>query len=156
MRSTTNWATKIGQEWNEPVRNAQVEAGQHAPVEVNKHPSNIHRDAAMRMFHLLYEELLEYQEATQNEDICDMEKLTLQTDAIFDIQYLLSGLIAQHGLQDHQDLFMDEIHRSNLTKLQAGQVKLRDDGKILKPSSYQPPRLRSILNRLMNSIHGIK
>lgn len=146
----SNWATKIAQDWNIPVNNAQIEAGQHAPVEVNSNPANIHRDAAMRMFKLINEELLEYKDATQNEDISDIEKLTLQIDAIFDMQYLLSGLIAQHGLQDYQDQFLEEIHRSNLTKLESGQVKLREDGKILKPSSYKPPRLRMILDKIFS------
>ena len=152
MKKIFNWASIIGKDWNEPVNNAQIEAGQHAPVEVHQLPSNIHRDAAMRMFHLLYEELNEYREATQNEEITADEKLILQIDAIFDMQYLLSGLIAQHGLQNYQNKFMHEIHESNLTKLQSGQVRLREDGKILKPDGYRPPDLRGVLEDIKEGV----
>ena len=107
-----------------------------------------HIDAAMRMFGLIYEELLEYRDAVINTELTKKEKITEVIDALCDMKYLLEGLIAQHGLADSIDDFMGEVHRSNLTKLQNGKIVIRsEDGKILKPDSYEPPKLLPIIEK---------
>jgi len=142
-----NYAKIIGKEWNTPVNKAQVKIGEHAPVEVNNSPTLIHRDASVRMFKLLQEELWEFKAAydLDSKEVSERERLVLVTDAIFDMQYVLSGMIAQHGLEEFQDIVMDEIHRSNLTKLQGGNIEMNDMGKILKPSTYSPPKLIDLI-----------
>jgi len=142
-----NYAKIIGKEWNTPVNKAQVKNNEHAPVEVNNNPTLIHRDAAVRMFKLLQEELWEFKAAydLDSKEVSERERLVLVTDAIFDMQYVLSGMIAQHGLEEFQDIVMDEIHRSNLTKLQGGNIEMNDMGKILKPSTYSPPKLIDLI-----------
>jgi len=142
-----NYAKIIGKEWNTPVNKAQVKNNEHAPVEVNNNPTLIHRDAAVRMFKLLQEELWEFKAAydLDSKEVSERERLVLVADAIFDMQYVLSGMIAQHGLEEFQDIVMDEIHRSNLTKLQGGNIEMNDMGKILKPSTYSPPKLIDLI-----------
>jgi len=142
-----NYAKIIGKEWNTPVNKAQVKNNEHAPVEVNNSPTLIHRDASVRMFKLLQEELWEFKAAydLDSKEVSERERFVLVTDAIFDMQYVLSGIIAQHGLEDIQDIIMDEIHRSNLTKLQGGNIEMNDMGKILKPSTYSPPKLIDLI-----------
>jgi len=43
------------------------------------------------------------------------------------------------------DLFFREVHRSNMAKLGG---KVRQDGKILKPPGWQPPRIREMLREM--------
>ena len=144
-----NYSKIIGKEWNTPVNKAQIKNNEPSPVEVNNEPTLIHPDAAVRMFKLLQEELWEYKEAyeMERESNTDKEILIKVIDAIFDMQYVLSGIIAQHGLSKYQDKFMEEIHRSNLTKID-GEIVMNELGKILKPSGYEKPNLKRILEEL--------
>jgi predicted HAD superfamily Cof-like phosphohydrolase len=99
-----------------------------------------HRDDAMLRFKLINEENIEYKDAVQKET--DEEKKTEALDALVDIQYILIGTIIQWGFQD---VFMDafnEVHRSNMSKLdENGKPIIREDGKILKGPNYFPPNL---------------
>jgi NTP pyrophosphatase (non-canonical NTP hydrolase) len=119
---------KIREEWNAKV-----------DVPMNDKPTLIHQDQSILMFKLMYEELLEYRDAIQKGDIVEI------ADALGDIQYLLNGTVNQHGLQDHWSQVQEEIHRSNLTKLVDGKLIKREDGKVLKPDTYERPNLKDIL-----------
>ena len=142
-----NYSKIIAEEWNTPVREAQLEINEHAPVEVNNTPTLIHRDAAVRMFKLMQEELWEYLHAYQKEknEITDKDRLIEVFDAVLDMQYILDGIKAQHGFQEVQFKGMDEVHRSNRTKLTGGKMLMSDIGKVLKPDSYEKPDLGKIL-----------
>ena len=140
-----NFAKLIKDEWNAPVREAQLLNDEHAPVESHSSPTVIHRDAGMRMSHLLNEESNEFRHAVQDYDIPDKQKLIDVSDALGDQLYILFGTVAQYGLQDKIEAILDEIHKSNLTKLTNGTIKLREDGKVLKPKGYIPPKLIPIL-----------
>lgn len=54
-----------------------------------------------------------------------------------------------------QDVIVDvfnEIHRSNMTKLEPdGKVRRREDGKILKPETYERPNLKQFFKDESNS-----
>ena len=51
-----------------------------------------------------------------------------------------------HGLQDKAERLFDELHRSNMSKLdQDCQPIYRADGKVLKSELYVPPDLAPIL-----------
>lgn len=88
---------------------------------------------------LMKEELFEYMEACKKNDLTDV------VDAIIDMQYVLSGIIIAHGLEDvFEDLF-NEVHDSNMSKLENGKALRRDDGKVLKGKNYFKPDLKKIL-----------
>lgn len=91
---------------------------------------------------LMQEENDEYLEACRNRD------LTQIADALGDKMYILLGTIIAHGLQHKIEEVFDEIHRSNMSKLDdEGKPIYREDGKILKSSNYFLPDIRSILEK---------
>src|SRR5438046_1029300 len=76
---------------------------------------------------LMQEENEEYLEAAKAHD------LNLIADALGDKLYILCGTILAHGLQDKIVEVFNEIHRSNMSKLdENGKPIYRDDGKIMK------------------------
>ena len=70
-----------------------------------------------------------------------------QADAIGDILYLLVGAIIESGLEDKIESIFDEIHRSNMSKIEDGVVLRRDDGKVMKGKYYFKPNIKAILNK---------
>ena len=89
---------------------------------------------------LMQEENDEYLEA------CKEGNLTLIADALGDKMYILFGTIIAHGLQHKIEEVFDEIHRSNMSKLDAnGKPIYREDGKIMKSENYFLPDIKSIL-----------
>jgi predicted HAD superfamily Cof-like phosphohydrolase len=94
---------------------------------------------------LMQEENDEYLEACRKND------LTQIADALGDKMYILFGSIIAHGLQYKIEEVFDEIHRSNMSKLDDnGQPIFREDGKILKSSNYFLPDIGEILDKEMN------
>jgi predicted HAD superfamily Cof-like phosphohydrolase len=91
---------------------------------------------------LLKEELNEFIEAANKGD------LVAVADAFADLQYVLMGAIVEFGLHEIFDKIFDEVHSSNMSKLdEEGKPILREDGKILKSNLFRKPDLRSILIR---------
>lgn len=79
-------------------------------------------------------------------DACRQKDLTLIADALGDKLYILLGTIIAHGLQEKIGEVFDEIHRSNMSKLDdQGKPIYREDGKIMKSNNYFLPDIRSIL-----------
>jgi predicted HAD superfamily Cof-like phosphohydrolase len=62
-------------------------------------------------------------------------------DAIGDLLYVVYGTAVTYGI-DMEEIFA-EIHRSNMTKVGGSK---RADGKLLKPDTYDPPKIAPILN----------
>lgn len=88
---------------------------------------------------LLAEEFREYREALDANDFVE----TL--DALGDILYVLVGSIVNTYGVSLFDL-MTEIHRSNMTKLDAnGNVLKNAAGKVVKGPNFSPPDLAPIL-----------
>ncbi len=87
---------------------------------------------------LIEEELGEYKQAVSNRDIVEI------ADALGDLLYVVYGAAAEHGLPiDH---IVDEIHRSNMTKLdEDGNPIYRSDGKVLKGPNFELPKLKKLL-----------
>lgn len=101
---------------------------------------NIPKDVALMRFRTMNEEVFEYRDAIWKEDIVEI------ADSLCDIMYFLIGTIHAHGLQDVFEECFDEVHRSNMSKCQPdGTIVYREDGKVLKPSSYSPPNLKKIV-----------
>lgn len=66
-------------------------------------------------------------------------------DALCDIKYVANGAACAMGV-DLQP-FEDEVHRSNMAKADGG-IRVREDGKILKPDGWRPPDIAGILERI--------
>lgn len=91
-------------------------------------------------FELMKEENEEYLQAVQNKDIVEI------ADALGDMLYILCGTILEHGLQYKIEAVFDEIHRSNMSKLDNdGSPIYRQDGKVIKGPNYFRPNLVPIL-----------
>ena len=89
---------------------------------------------------LMAEENDEYIEACAEGNIVGI------ADALGDMMYILCGTILKHGMQHVIENVFDEIHRSNLSKLDPdGNPVIRDDGKIIKGPDYQPPDIKKFL-----------
>jgi predicted HAD superfamily Cof-like phosphohydrolase len=99
------------------------------------------RDYTLR-YNLIKEENEEYLEACKNGDIIEI------ADALGDQLYILFGTILKHGLQHKIEEVYDEIHRSNMSKLdEKGNPIYREDGKILKSNLYFKPNIKSVLDK---------
>src|SRR3954466_9551892 len=99
------------------------------------------KDYTLR-YNLIKEENEEYLEACERGDIVEV------ADALGDQLYILFGTILKHGLQHKIEEVYDEIHRSNMSKLdENGQPIFREDGKILKSNLYFKPSIKDILDK---------
>lgn len=89
---------------------------------------------------LISEEANEFREACEKKDPIEI------IDAICDLLYVVYGAAIALGIDI--DPFFNEVHRSNMSKLDpdTGKPIVREDGKILKPSSYSPPDLSMVLD----------
>lgn len=88
---------------------------------------------------LLVEEMLELQDAEADDDIVGI------ADALADLVYFAIGTAVAYGIPF--DEVFGEVHRSNMTKLDKdGNVIYREDGKVLKPDTWEPPRIKEILD----------
>lgn len=115
-------------------------------TEQNETPTIIHRDSAMLSFKLLYEELLEFKNAVQEDELRGDKKLTEILDALVDIRYLLDGTIKKYGLHKIFYDALDLVHQNNMSKVVDGKVLRRKDGKIIKPESFVPVNLKPLLS----------
>ena len=118
---------------------------------------------------LFDEELKEYEVAEKNKDRAEM------LDAVCDMCYILIGTLLEKckgdveaavnviyfGCDDKSkfifekvfknefnDIFVrafEEVHRSNMSKLENGKAIFREDGKILKGKNYFPPNLKQFV-----------
>ncbi len=85
---------------------------------------------------LIDEELTELNDAFIKNDIIEV------ADALGDLLYVVLGAAVTCGI-NLEPIFW-EIHRSNMAKI--GGTK-NEVGKLIKPSTYNPPKLQSILER---------
>lgn len=87
---------------------------------------------------ILSEEFSEYLQAEKDDDLIEI------ADALADIIYVALGTAVAYGIP--MDRVFDEVHRSNMSKLDRdGNVVRRDDGKILKSCEWSPPQIEWIL-----------
>ena len=107
----------------------------------NKPTAGIPAELAAMRATLMQEELNEYKAACENGDIVEI------ADALTDLLYVVFGTVVTHGLQDVAEDLFDEVHRSNMSKLdENGEPIYRNDGKVLKSDLFSQPDLTSILS----------
>lgn len=95
------------------------------------------KDQLLRL-KLLKEETIEALEAMGEQDIAHIAK------ELADVLYVVYGAAVTYGID--LDAVFEEVHRSNMTKLHPdGTVRRREDGKILKPDTYEEANVKKIL-----------
>ena len=106
----------------------------------NTKPTLIEPDDYFLRYRLGKEELLEYLDACNNDDLVEI------TDALADQLYILLGTMIAHGMQDIIEDVFNEVHRSNMSKLgKDGNPIYREDGKVLKGPNFSPPNIEQFL-----------
>ena len=81
------------------------------------------------------------------QELRDAKNILEVADALCDIMYITIGTAHEYGLSDRLIMLFDEVHDSNMTKLEDGKPIFRADGKVMKPESYRAPNLRPIIER---------
>lgn len=104
---------------------------------IQQHPTIPEEDRRELRVELIREELQELEEA---EDIVEI------ADALVDLHYVVMGSVLEYGLQGIFRQLFDEVHDSNMSKLDdEGNPIFREDGKILKSDNYRAPELAKII-----------
>ena len=121
---------------------------------IAENPTLISSDRADLQFKMMQEELLEYRTAQER----FKKDATEVADALVDMQEVLFGMFAEHGmLHLWADLYI-EVHNSNMSKLDAnGKPILNGEngffnntkplGKVLKSEHFREPNFKEILNK---------
>lgn len=87
---------------------------------------------------LIEEEFLEWITAYSAGNLVEM------ADALADLLYVVYGTAHESGLPI--DRIFAEVHRSNMTKFNPdGSIPKRADGKALKAATWEPPKIKEIL-----------
>ncbi len=95
-------------------------------------------DQAKLYMRLVIEEYSELCNAFEQLDLVEI------ADACADLKWVIEGL--EHSLKIPQQAVWDEVNRSNRSKFVDGKlVKDPVTGKVLKPDTYSPPDIKSIL-----------
>ena len=106
--------------------------------EVNAVPTFPEDEIQRHRLDLIEEELDELHYAIDNKDMVEI------ADALGDLLYVVYG--AGHAFGIDLDECFKEIHASNMSKLGPdGKPIKREDGKVLKPDTFFPPDLKTIL-----------
>ena len=104
-------------------------------------PNLISTERMRLRYHLMSEELHELFDAWAE------EKLDKCADALGDLLYVVFGTAIEFGLD--MEPIVDEIHRSNLSKLGANDKPIyAANGKVLKGPNYKPPNIEAVLSVL--------
>ena len=87
---------------------------------------------------LINEEAKEFQESSEAGDLVNAAK------ELADILYVVYGAAVEWGIP--LDAVFEKVHRSNMGKVWPdGKVHYNEAGKVLKPPTYTPPDIASVL-----------
>lgn len=101
-------------------------------------PSQVHPEESALRVRLQKEETRELEQAALERDLVEI------ADALADIVYVAYGSALTWGID--LDAVIAEVHRSNMTKLDAdGKPLYRQDGKVVKGEQYEPPKIARVL-----------
>lgn len=117
----------------------------------NEIPSLIEEKDYVLRFNLLKEENEEYLGACRNNDKVEI------LDALTDQLYIVLGTIVSHGMQDIIEKAFNEVHASNMSKLDNDGKPIinglngvldntRPLGKVLKSNNFFEPNLEQFIN----------
>lgn len=102
----------------------------------------LHKERALLRHKLIQEEVGELLEASMS----SQGTLVDVADAITDCFYILIGTALEYGIADKLPALFDEVHESNMSKLdENGKPIYREDGKVMKSTRYKKPNLKSIV-----------
>lgn len=92
----------------------------------------------------LYVNLIDEEHGELHEAIAENDRVE-QLDALVDILVVTIGAINSMGA-DGEGAWR-EVMRTNFAKVdpETGKVRRREDGKVLKPTNWQPPKLENFL-----------
>ena len=142
-----NYITKL-QETNPITLRKRFNKAFNLPT-ANK-PTLISHERASLQYKMKREELEEYLDACLNNDLTEV------TDALIDMQEVLFGMFAEHGLLDKWHELYIEVHKSNMSKLDDNGRPLingvnceidttRPIGKVLKSKNFIEPDFKRII-----------
>ena len=104
-------------------------------------PTLLTQKEQLLRYNLMVEENREYLDACKDGNLVEI------ADALGDQLYILLGSILRHGMSDKIIDVFNEIHSSNMSKLDSnGNPIFREDGKILKGENYFKPNLKQFIN----------
>ena len=117
---------------------------------VSEVPTLISKEKAELRYSLGLEELNEYQDAVEANDLIEI------ADSLTDQLYILCGTILEHGMQNIIEDCFREVQRSNMSKLDDNGKPIingengiydftRAMGKVLKSSNFSEPNLKQFL-----------
>lgn len=116
---------------------AEFHAAFHLPNRVGSGREISVEEEQLRL-DLLEEEFKEYLDGIYHGNRVEV------ADALGDMLYVIHGTALCYGID--LDAVVEEIHRSNMTKLgEDGRPIYRDDGKVLKGPNYEPPNIAPIV-----------
>ena len=95
--------------------------------------------------YLMYRDLMSEEMGELIEAEADNYNMVEMADALIDILVVTIGAGLSLGLP--MDLLWNEVMRSNLAKIDpnTGEVRKREDGKVLKPEGWKAPNIAAIL-----------
>lgn len=81
------------------------------------------------------------------DELCSSNNIVDDLDALIDIMVVTAGAI--HSLGVDAEGAWKEVMRSNFAKVdpRTGKVTRREDGKVLKPAGWEPPRLERFVRQ---------
>ena len=97
-------------------------------IPINQIPQLISKDRAEIRFNVMREEVEEYIEGVNNNDLQNIAR------ELADILYSTYGTVIEHGLQDKMPQIFREIHKANMTREYT-------ESKIRKGPDYKEPNL---------------
>lgn len=108
-------------------------------VPMNKKPNHIPFERVDLRNRLMSEEVREYFVAAKIKG--DIGHIGQE---LIDTLYVTIGAMLEHGFNAELITQMfDEVHRANMSKIEGGTI--REDGKIIKPDNFIPPRIGVLL-----------
>lgn len=136
MESTMNPMQKSLKEWCERFGDYDADRISNPPY----HVQTLRRN-------LMKEELSEVLQAMDSGNVVNVAA------ELADLLYVVFGTAVAYGV-DMQPVF-DEIHRANMSKLNPdGSVTKNEYGKIIKPPTYRPADVASVIDKMTSEDHG--
>lgn len=111
---------------------------------VNDEPQPLETSDKSLRLSLMWEELGELERAMNDQNLVEI------ADGLADLVWVALGTAVSYGIPF--DKVWEEVRRSNFAKKDVdGTIHRRADGKILKPPTWTPPDIASIIREAMSS-----